>query len=280
MRNCIFSLSVVVLFAAPLWADMITDWKPNEAAVYSGSNLSVGWSASIGGDAVAGGALQLGGSATVEGNLFARSSITTGWDSSFGATYGEVGASLFDDWTFPPLDMKPNGGQALSALSDSTLSLSPGTYGDISAQWRGNLELTAGRYYFDSLTLGDEAKILLDASAGDVLVYVAGDTSLAWKNSITRYGSGGSLFSIGGNLNVGTENFVDSSLLVGGPATVGWDSQVTGQLFAYGDVAIGDQAVINGDQLLAIPEPGTVLLVLIGVAVLARRRSGHKLLRA
>jgi hypothetical protein len=263
-------MGTLLLAAQGLRADFITDWT--SLAVYSDSNVSVGWHGSVGGSMAAGGLMAIGDQATVQGDLYAGGAITTGWKSTFGAAYDHLGSGPFKDIGVPVFNADASGGDAVQAASKETLSLAPGTYGDVSTAWRGHLQLVAGTYIFDSLTLGDESTIALDTSGGDVLIFVAGDANLAWKTAIAREGDGGALLSVGGAFTGGTEGVWDTSLLAGGPAVVGWNSRVTGQLFAGGDVLLDTQAVVEGVSQTSVPEPVAAVCLLLGATLLIRRR--------
>ena len=241
--------------------------------VYSGGNLVVGWNATIDGSAGARGSLQLADQATVSGDLYAGGAIQTGWHSAFGAAYDQLATEVFDMLAVPAADTASRGGDYVAAMSHDVLQLAPGAYGDVSAAWQGNLALSAGEYYFDSLFLGDESRMNIDTSLGDVLIYVAGNVQLAWNSQVRRTGGGGALVSAGGSLQTADQSLLDATLLAGGPVNLGWNSEITGQVYSQSDITLASQAHIGGAALVSVPEPATVLLLGIGLLALSGRRS-------
>jgi len=273
MRRWLGLLTIVAMAGAGASAGTITaDWTPSDMAVFSHGNVSIGWRALVEGGVAARGSVWLEGEGRVRGDVYAGDAIETGWRSSFGTLHAPLGAGPFDAAPLPRVPTTPSGGQALTAGMKSTLALEPGTYGAVAADWRGQLQLGAGTYYFDSLSLGDEAKITLDTSQGDVFVFVTGDMGLAWRAKVGRSGDGGALFAVGGAFASTSEGVLDSSLLTGGAVSLGWKSQVVGQVFAQGDVTLASESTVGGAPLAQVPEPSATGVLLVGLIGLALRR--------
>lgn len=276
MRTASRQTAVALLMAWCLAATTYADWQPYDLAVYAGQNLSIAWQTRVGGDAGARSNITLSDQGRVDGDLYAGSSVSTGWHSKFGTVYQQLGASRFDPLTLLQPDVQPSGAAPLDVQSHDTALLLPGTYGAVSTAWHGNLALSAGTYYFDSLSLGDEGRLALDTTAGDVRVFVAGDVHLAWNTRVTRSGTGGALFAASGAFTAADDSQVDASVMVGGAVTLGWSSVVAGQVFGGGDVTLGSQADVGGAKLGTlsgtVPEPTAFMLVACGAFVLGRAR--------
>ena len=266
-------LTVVAMAGQGLQAGTITtDWASSDMAVFSHGNVSIGWRALVEGSVAARGDVWLEGEGRVAGEVYAGDAIQTGWKSSFGTLHAPLGAGPFDAAPLPKVPTTPSGGQAATAGMKSTLALEPGTYGAVAADWRGQLQLGAGTYYFDSLVLGDDASMALDTSQGDVFVFVTGDMGMAWRARVVRSGDGGALFAVGGAFASTSEGVLDSSLLTGGAVSLGWRSQVVGQVFAQGDVTLASESTVGGAPLAQVPEPAATGVLLAGLIGLALRR--------
>ncbi len=103
-------------------------------------------------------------------------------------------------------------GTALDLQPDQTSSLSPGGYTNVAVKSRSTLKLSAGSYFFKSLTLEPQAKLDISQAGGAVYIYVL--ESLTYRGGI-----------------VGATS---SSLLVGylGTATLNLEAPFVGTLVA------------------------------------------------
>lgn len=274
MARCRSNLSGVVLLCAQfVHASPITHWSFEDLAVYSDGNVTGGRRSSVAGGIAARGSIQLAGEAHVDGDLFAGSSITTGWAATFGESHQRLGDAAFNAMSMQETAFEMSAGNVVSVPDTGTMALDPGSYGALTVGWKGQLVLTAGTYRFDDLALAGEARIALDTTLGDVLVYVASDVELGWRAQAMRSGgSGGALFSVGGDVNILEEGVLDSSLVSEGRVNVGWKSQVAGQLFARSDVNLASQASVAGAALVAVPGPASLAMIAFAALTLPRRR--------
>lgn len=270
----------LVVLAATAQAGLLSGADLADFAVYSRQNVNMHWQAKAWGDVAAWDRVTLDSQAKVFGDVFAGNDVTLGWQAKADATHDSLGVDAFNALGLPALDLAASGAADVTIGDQASLALTPGTYGDLSMNWKGALALSAGTYYFDSLYLGDQSRITLDTSAGDVLINVAGDTSMQWKADVQRTGGGGAMFTTGGTFNMASEVHFDASLLAGGNVDLDWQSHIAGQVFAYGNVDVADQVKIHGADLVApataspgapIPEPSALALIIAGLVWMRRK---------
>jgi hypothetical protein len=72
---------------------------------------------------------------------------------------------------------------------DASVSLAPGSYGQVTVNSRATLTLSAGTYYFDRLTIESQGKIVANEASGSVTIYVR--QSIIWHGDVVQAGGNG-----------------------------------------------------------------------------------------
>ncbi|MGH2408002.1 MAG: hypothetical protein ACRDF7_08000, partial [Candidatus Limnocylindrales bacterium] len=134
----------------------------------------------------------LGASSRIDGNLTVAGTVTADASATVGGTATEAGSPM----AFAALDLPaPKSYNASAARADdrtvatgATLTLEPGTYRDLNAQANSTVELRAGTYVFDRVTLAAGATLALDATDGSVTILAAGNVNLGSGVSTTVKG--------------------------------------------------------------------------------------------
>ncbi len=139
------------------------------------ADVLVSSGAAVIGGANAGGAVRTSGSGSITGS--ARSGLSN----------AELAAVLTSDLL--PTHAFSSGGASYKAKG-SPLALAPGSYGAVSAKGAGTLCLSAGDYYFDSLS-AKGTKLMLDVSSGPISLYVSGNMALGKSDVFVKDGAGG-----------------------------------------------------------------------------------------
>jgi hypothetical protein len=243
-------------------------------SVVSGGPIDVGWKASVSGGLSSAGSVNVGSKATVAGDIFSADTLTRGWKASVGTVHEAVGVDNLPGFPLPTVDLTPTGLSPLQLGGQETLNLTPGNYGDLTVGWKSAVTLSAGVYHFDSLHFDSQSKLVLDNSAGAIVLNVAGDARFDWKTRVERFSPdvGGHL-TVGGDLRLADQVAFDSSALTAGLVAVGWKTNVSGKLFAHGSVALGDQSRVQGGGPAfpvgtsstgsVVPEPATMILLVV-----------------
>lgn len=266
---CITTLILVAALSSP--ADTIEYPVLAESAIFSQSSVSLHWKAQVAGDVVAWDRIDLASQARVRGDLYAGAGISQGWKASAGTAYDSLGYDAFDPYILPTFSDGP-GGADVRVGDRGSLTLAPGEYGSLRVDWKGELTLSAGTYHFDSVLFGDQSRVRLDTTGGDVLIYSDGATALHWKADVQRTGDGGAMLASAGAMTLASESSLDASVFGRQGVTLDWKAEVVGQVHAYGDVTLYDQSYVHGRNLTTVPAPASLSLFVIGAAGLLRRR--------
>jgi len=158
----------------------------------------------------------------------------------------------FDTVTPPPAATFTAGGTNIYYFdgSEIIIQLEPDeSYGEIALELdRATLQLSAGDYYFTSLTAWTELTLELDLTDGAIGVYVAGDVSIEGLVSVEIQNGGADQFYAQANSSwsmTGGGVWQGTIHTPGGALSIGSDYALTGAL--YGDwITIGSDNVIIG----------------------------------
>lgn len=133
--------------------------------------------ARVDGSVTSGGAVSLQPPVTVTGGVTQNATLTPVTRVSWTVTFPAPG---------PSVNLQP----------DQRRVLAPGAYGSVTVPSRATLALSAGRYFFDSLSTEPQSVLSIDATGGPVEVYVAGN--VLWRATTTfATGSGPANFLLG-----------------------------------------------------------------------------------
>jgi hypothetical protein len=145
------------------------------------------------GDTWSVGSVELQPNAAVFGSLITNgtASIFPGASVSGGVQQGAAFSvpALTLSQTFPP----PSGDVLVP--SGTTVTLAPGSSGQVTVMPHGVLRLSAGTYFFDSFDVMPNARVEVDQTGGPVFVYV--EASLSAKGAFVSVGGNAALLLVG-----------------------------------------------------------------------------------
>jgi len=266
------------------WSNNIT------GGVYTDKNLYVGHDGIIAGGAVANGDMFLAhdvaaGSLDAGGNLtIERESVVHG-SAAYGGNYWAHSSVIIDGplGTAPDLwnptvytDIAPysSSTQNLVYSHNSSITLTPGDYGNLAVDKNSTIYLSAGSYNFQNVWLDKSIRIIADSSEGDIFLNAANSFSTAKDVTFDLLGEGQGSITAGELLSLGQNNEIYANLNSLGNLAVGWESDIygslraTGNIFLMQDVLVDGTAVING----AVPEPTAIVLLTMAMPLLFYRR--------
>lgn len=186
--------------------------------------------------------------------------------------------------SLPGATLFSSGGTSYTGLGNGfDLTLAPSTsYGAIQGGGNGKLQLSAGNYFFDSISTGNGTDLILDLAGGPIKIYVTdkasfGSVDVILKNNVgdasliylEAHGTGDNVFKAGGGSDwLGTAFTPNGDIHFGGS---GCCSTFTGYFWAGIEVDI-EHSVTGNLPPTQAPEPASLLLVSSGLAGLVAWR--------
>ncbi len=246
-------------------------------------SIDAGGDVWVGRDSAVGGAIQGGGGVSLERGVRVGGHVAYNdayWADASATINGSVtdnaGPDRWDALTLSNPGPATPSGQSQWYGSNSDESLAAGDFGSISTDRDVTLRLTAGQYNLASLWLGRDSRLIVDTSAGDVAINVAGAFSADRGLVIDNVGTGELVIQTGGNLSLNRDSLVEAQLLSFGGASIDRDSHIDGTLHALRDVWLDRGVTVTGvgagaASHAAVPEPATLALFLASGACLLRR---------
>jgi predicted acyltransferase (DUF342 family) len=237
--------------------------------------------------AAAGTAVTLGPLAQVGGTITHKPGTTTSGVSlpNVAVTGIPTPPTPFGGVTLPGAHSFSAGLTNVIKPANTTTSLLPGSYDDLSLGANNVLNLSAGTYHFDTWMIANNAVLNLDLTGGAISLYFTGDVSIASNFIMNLAGGNASLvyaetlsdWLMGDNINwFGTilGSGQDSDV------TLGNNHHLTGAAYANHDLRLGDNSIVtfmlwngsNTPQAVALPAtPWLLGACLIALAALRRR---------
>lgn len=134
--------------------------------VFATGDVDLKKDASINGDVCADGNVQLAQGASVTGSVACQPGVLT-----------IVPADLLSPATLAA------GGSDIEVAKNGSLSLSPGSYGELRLKQNATLDLVAGQYAFEKVTVDKDSNINFNLTDGQIVVDIAG--SLKFQKKVT-----------------------------------------------------------------------------------------------
>ena len=134
----------------------------------------------IGGDIDAGGNIAIAKDSDIIGAITATGSVDLDGDVTVTGPVVEFGSpQSFLDVALPGLSViVTDPSNDLATDKNTEVTLAPGQYGDLELDKDNVLNLSTGEYHFDLITIEKNLQLNLDASGGEIAIFVTGDVSL------------------------------------------------------------------------------------------------------
>jgi hypothetical protein len=247
-------------------------------------DVSLGTFGVINGNVAAGGNVTVNG--TINGNVAYGGTLNQGPFGTINGTTTQVpGIMPYSPTKVPAADKFTAGGADVNVPTFASQTLAPGSYGALtlgtSPFGDSTLTLTAGNYYFNSITSeGDFNNLNLDLASGAIHIFVTGDINLggAFTTEVNGAPASGAdsslarevLLETHGNVNGSgfftTTTFFGTIFTPNGNISTGFDSHFIGSLVAGGSINSTSTSV-EGEAykgFAATPEPSSLALFGLG----------------
>jgi hypothetical protein len=261
----------------------------------------------ISGNITSGGAATVSG--TVGGNLSAAGSITLSSTVSGNATYGP-GKSLhllgggqvlgttssgpvvptpqpYDPVTLPAAHNFSSGGLDVVLNTFDDMSIPPGSYGDLIITGANEINMTAGNYYFDSITMINSfVTFNFDSSGGPINIFVTGavllhspDMRLNGVNfsSVDPANAGQVYWEVHDAFSVDFADVLGTVYTPFGDINIKSLTQAKGRLISGHDIIADGLTFVPGalSPTVLVPEPSALVLAsfALGLLLAAGRRT-------
>ena len=206
-------------------------------SVEGGANFAAHGDVSVDGDLSLEANARIYGDAGYTGSLDANKKQIVGKAEQVGSV--DVAPEEYTPFELPPATTFTAGSQDVSVSSNATLDLPPGHYGNLTLSGGARITLTAGGYYFQSITSQGNVNIIFDVDGDEegVEIFVVGDTAFGGNVATQMEGSGTAAdvyleghgdFAITGNTTWhGTVYVPEGQASVGGNSTLNGASPVS-----------------------------------------------------
>jgi cytoskeletal protein CcmA (bactofilin family) len=231
-------------------------------------------------------------STTIQGNVTYGGNLLRSGTTTIGGTITHA-ASSTSPLSFSPLGIPASsfsaGGPDISIPVFGTAAPAPGSYGAVSID-RGTLELSPGKYFFNSVTATSgfmNLNLRLD-QPGDIELYVLGDYNVPLQvtevNGVAISAADAALASrvfveSHGNVFVGWDN-LGTLYAPAGDVTLDSLTDLWGQVIAGHDAIFGGgadvQFVPSAHLPTAVAEPETIYLLALGMALVVGTGFGRR----
>jgi hypothetical protein len=260
-----------------------------ELAIWSGGSIGTGSGVAIKGPAASAGGINLNKGTNVN-SIYTTGSIWLGNDvlvsgdalANMGIYQSKTavitghsdGSAGFELPKLEYLAQNTIGTTSVYVKPNAAQTLKPGDYSSWSSGGSATINLSSGTYNLSSLWFGSGSIVYVDASAGDVVLNVAGSFSVGREVTFVSSGSGILRVNVF-NSDVWFDN--NSSLtgivsVFGGGLSTGSSFGLVGSLYATGNVYLGNDSNVTYSSF-NIPEPASlVIFAAMGMTLVVRSR--------
>lgn len=281
--------------------------------VLAGGNVLA--TANITGDIDAGGNVLVKGLSTVTGNVLSNGDVTVSSTVNGNVNYGighlltvAFGAHVNGSTTSSPITVTPQsfstvplpaahtfatGNSNITMATFATQTLAPGSYNNLTMAGSNTLNLSAGNYYFNNITMnGSFLNLNLNTTGGPINIFVTDSTALhdvtttvngVGYQNVSQAAISQVYFETHGSLSVDFSHMIGTFYAPYGDINIASLSSFTGDVYAGHDVIADFPNFYSGpvSPTLGVPEPASFVIALVGVGLVApsmwnRYRRGRK----
>jgi hypothetical protein len=229
----------------------------------------------VSGNLVAGGNVTLEQNATVSGNATAGGKVVQKIDSKVaGTAAGKTSSPSLD--TMPLATNFSSGGKAFGLNAYAADKMNEGKYGKVNVGYDSTLTLTAGSYYFDSLTVSADSKFIFDLSGGDINLFINGNVNIGSNFDFQMLnGTANDIYTeTKGNWEQGAFGEWFGTLFASGADSnlhFNQGSTLGGTFMARKNIQLDIGSVVSAmpSDSAKVPVPGSLPLLAIGLMALA-----------
>lgn len=182
--SALFDRALFGIEGLELGGTVLVDSYDPQLGAYGGTNT--GSDGSVGSNAI----VSASGNVTVDGDLVygPSGSFVNSGNASVTGTIAQLPAPRY----FPPI---PNFSVGTTTLDpkNGTMTIDPGSYGNVKIGPNGVLALNPGVYYFDSITQSATGSLQINSSLGDTIIFVKSGLDLSGQGVVNLSGDPGTL---------------------------------------------------------------------------------------
>jgi len=281
------TLAAAALFATPIFA------SATPFTLLAGGNINLEQGTKVNGDVGAKGNIQAKYASQVSGNVAAGGNVTLEQKSQIkgNATAGDkvevkyqanVTGNVAGKTNSPSLNTLPSatdfsaGQKAYGLKSGATATMATGSYGNVNLEYDSTLKLSAGTYYFDSLTVGAESSLIFDLSGGAIKLFIKNNVNIGSHFDFEMLnGSANDIYTeTQGNWTQGAWSEWFGTLFASGAGSnMHFDqgSTLGGTFIARKNIQLNLDSVVTAmpEKTAKVPLPGSLPLLAIGLMSLA-----------
>jgi len=246
-------------------------------------NINAKYESQVTGNVTAGGNVTLEQKSQIKGNATAGNKVDVKYQA-------EVTGKVAGKTNSPSLNALPAaadfkaGGKAYGLKSGATAEMATGSYGNVNLEYDSTLKLSAGTYYFDSLTVGAESSFIFDLSKGAINLIINNNVNIGSQFDFEMLnGTANDIYTeTKGNWTQGMAGEWFGTLFASGAGSnMHFDqgNKLGGVFMAGKNIQLNLNTIVTAmpEETSKVPVPGSLPLLAIGLVSLAlfRRRKVH-----